>query len=85
MKCIKEDRIPLQVVPMRALQYNNQNSTECNVFLSRLVAELAKDLPTGFNIEFPQRVCRKFLFLSNFIVQKSDVYQLFLEDLWEIS
>jgi hypothetical protein len=47
MKCVKEDRIPLQVVPMQALQYNNQKTTECNVFLSRLVAELAENLPTG--------------------------------------
>jgi hypothetical protein len=70
MKCIKEDRIPLQVAPMQALQYNNQKTTECNVFLSRLVAELAENLPTGFDIEFPQRVYRKFLFLSNFIVHK---------------
>jgi hypothetical protein len=70
MKYVKEHKIPLQVAPMQALQYNNQKTTECNVFLSRLVAELAEDLPTGFNIEFPQRVCGKFLFLSNFIVHK---------------
>jgi hypothetical protein len=70
MKCIKEDKIPFQVVPMRALQYNNKKTTEYNVFLSRLVAKLAKNLPTGFNIVFPQRVCGKFLFLSNFIVHK---------------
>jgi hypothetical protein len=43
------------VVPMQALQYNNQKTTEYNVFLSWLVAELAEDLPTGFNIEFPEK------------------------------
>jgi hypothetical protein len=34
MKCVKEDKIPFQVVPMQALQYNNQKTTEYNVFLS---------------------------------------------------
>jgi hypothetical protein len=70
MICVKEDKIPLQVALIQALQYNNKKTIECNVFLSRLVAKQAKNFPTGFIIEFPQRVCRKFLFLSNFIVHK---------------
>jgi hypothetical protein len=38
MKCVKEDRIQLQVAPIQALQYNNQKTMEYNVFLSLLVA-----------------------------------------------
>jgi hypothetical protein len=47
---------------MQALQYNNQKTTEYNVFLSQLVAKLAENLPTGFNIEFPQEFVENFYF-----------------------
>jgi hypothetical protein len=55
-KCVKEDRIPERPKPLKELQFTRQKSNECEAFLARMVAELAEDLPTGFKLEFPQRV-----------------------------
>ena len=71
LKCIKEDRIPQRVASVQELQFHNQKTTECNVFLSQIVAELAEDLPMGFNLEFPHRVCGRVLFFNlNITVHK---------------
>jgi hypothetical protein len=39
----------------------NSKSIKCEVWLGRLVTELAEDLPTGFGQELPQRVFAEFL------------------------